>query len=62
MKNSVGMIRELIILTGILTRMNLLCYRNDIYNKRTHAKNYFHTNVTIASNSGHSFDQSRHQK
>ena len=33
--------------TGILIRMNLLCSCSDIYNKRIHTKNYFHTSKSI---------------
>ena len=32
--------------------MILFCFCSDIYNKRIHTKIYFHTNISIASNSG----------
>ena len=43
-------------------RMNLPCFCNDIYNKRIHTKNCFHTSISIASYSGLPVNQFQHQE
>ena len=47
--------------TGIFTRMNLLCFHTNVFNQRSHTKNYFQTTIPIASYSGLPVNQSQHQ-
>ena len=42
--------------------MNLHSFWSDIYDKRIHTKNYFHTSLSIASYSGYPVNQFRHQE